>query len=87
MNQWQLDMWQERTILLLTQPVWERGKEKTVNRREKRVGFFRERSFTFSLEFLAIGPLDPGKTRDKVAPHGKGYVWTPILWIFYNFRR
>ena len=36
-----IDMWQERTILLtkLTQPVWVREKEQTVDRIEKKVGF------------------------------------------------
>ena len=43
---------------------------------------FRERSSTFSLEFPAIGPSVSGETRSKVAPHGKGYAWVPILEIF-----
>ena len=36
-----IDMWQERTILLtkLTQLVWVREKEQTVDRRENIVGF------------------------------------------------
>ena len=37
---------------------------------------------TFSLEFPAIGPLISGETRSKIAPHGKGYAWVPVLGSF-----
>ena len=53
--------------------------------REKR-GIFREISSTFSLEFPAIGASNLGEPRDKVASHGKGYTWTPILWSFEKLR-
>ena len=29
-----------------------------------------------------IGSSNPGEPRGKVAPHGKGYVWVPVLWSF-----
>ena len=57
-----------------------------MNRKEKIVGFL-ERSPTFSLEFPAIGPSDPGEPRDKVAPHCKSYEWVPVLWSFDNYGR
>ena len=50
------------------------------------MGFFRERRSTFSLEFPVIGPLNSGEARSKVAPHGKGYVWAPILRSFDKLR-
>ena len=50
------------------------------------MGFFRERSSIFSLEFLATGPSDSGEARSKVAPHGKGYVWAPVLRSFDKLR-
>ena len=43
---------------------------------------FRERSSTFSLDFLVIGLANSGETRSKVAPHGKGYAWVPVLRSF-----
>ena len=46
---------------------------------ERKEWDFRERNSTFSLEFLAIEPSDPGEPRDKVAPHGKAYYWVPVL--------
>ena len=48
---------------------------------------FRERSSTFSLEFLAIGPSNPGEPRSKIAPHGKSYVWVSDLWSFDKLRK
>ena len=44
--------------------------------------FFRERSSTFSLEFPTIGLSVFGEAISKVAPHGKGYAWVPVLWSF-----
>ena len=59
------------------------GRErKTKRERERKERDFRERSSTFSLEFPAIGPSVFGETRSKVAPHGKGYTWVPVLWSF-----
>ena len=46
----------------------------------------RERCSNFSLNFLTIGPSNPGEPRSKVAPHGKSYAWTPILWSFDKLR-
>ena len=69
---------------------WERRRERgriAKRRSEKSVGFFRERSSTFSLEFSAIGPSVSGEERSKVAPHGKGYVWVPVLWSFEKLRK
>ena len=51
------------------------------------MGSFRERSYTFSLEFPAIGPSVSGEARSKVAPHGKGYMWVPVLWSFEKLRK
>ena len=49
-----------------------------MNKREKREGFFRERSSTFSLEFPVIGPSVPNEPRGKVALRCKGYAWVPV---------
>ena len=46
---------------------------------ERKEWDFRERSYTFSLEFSAIGPSVSGEARSKVAPHGKSYTWVPVL--------
>ena len=64
---------------------WERreGRErKTKRERKRKERDFRERSSTFSLEFLAIGLSVSGEARRKVAPHNKGYTWVPVLWSF-----
>ena len=64
---------------------WERrgGRErKTKQERERKERDFKERSSTFSPEFPAIGSSVSGETRSKVAPHGKGYMWVPVLWSF-----
>ena len=69
----------------LDQMDWERkrGEEKEQTGREREsVGFFRERSSTFSLEFPAIGPASSDEARSKVAPHGKDYTWVPVLGSF-----
>ena len=61
---------------------WERrgGRErKTKRERERKERDFRERSFTFSLGFPMIGASVSGEARSKVAPHGKGYAWVPVL--------
>ena len=58
----------------------EKRGEKRENRREREsVGFFRERSSTFSLKFPAIGPSASGEARSKVALHGKDYTWVAVL--------
>ena len=62
------------------------GESKPRKEGEKRRAF-RERSSHFSLDFLAIGPSNPGETRDKVDPHCKSYAWVPVLWSFDNFGR
>ena len=68
-------------VLLTKSPNWfGEMKERESNReREGKCGIFRERSSTFSLKFPAIGPLASGEARSKVAPHGKGYTWVPVL--------
>ena len=43
---------------------------------------FRERSSTLSLGFPAIEPSVSDEARSKVAPHGKGHTWVPVLWSF-----
>ena len=48
---------------------------------------FREKSSNLSLSFPAIGPLNPGEPRSKVAPHGKGYAWALVLRSFDNSGR
>ena len=70
------------SCLNLDQMYWERkreGKREQTEEIGKVWDFFRERSSTFSLKFPAIGPSDSGEARSKVAPHGKDYVWVPIL--------
>ena len=54
--------------------------------REKR-RIFRERNSTLSLEFSAIGPSVFGEARSKVASHGKGYAWVPVLGSFDKLRK
>ena len=54
---------------------------------ERKEGDFRERSSTFSLEFPAIGLSVSGEARSKVAPHGKGYAWVPVLGSFDKLRK
>ena len=64
---------------------WERKKEggKGENGREREsVGFFRERSSTFSLKFPVIGPSASDEARSKVAPHGKDYTCVPVSGSF-----
>ena len=46
----------------------------------------RERSSTFSLEFPTIGQSISCEARSKLAPHGKGYAWAPVLWSFDKLR-
>ena len=70
---------------MLDQPSWE-GENKP-RKGERKERDFRERSSTFSLKFPVIGQSNPGEPRDKVAPHGKGYTWIPILWNFDNSER
>ena len=54
---------------------------------ERKEWDFRERSSTFSLEFPAIGLSVSGEARSKVSPHGKGYVWVPVLGSFDKLRK
>ena len=65
----------------LDQMDWERKREgKRENGREREsVGFFGERSSTFSLKFPAIGLSAFGEERSKVALHDKDYTWVPVL--------
>ena len=63
---------------LLAQPFGREEKEREKRERED----FRERSSTFSLDFSAIGLLNPGETRGKVDPHCKSYAWVLVLWSF-----
>ena len=80
-NQWQLDMWHERTILLTQVDPTSLGERERSNReRERERGrIFRERDSNFSLKFPVIGPSNPDELRDKVVPYDKGYAWTLIL--------
>ena len=52
-----------------------------------RKSYSRERVSNFSLDFPAIGPLVSGEARSKVAPHGKSYLWAPILWSFDKLQK
>ena len=82
-----MDTWHER-ISPLDQVLptgLGRGKEGIANREKMRD--FRKRVPTFSLEFPVIGPTIPEKTKGKVAPHSKSYVWVLVLWSFDNSRR
>ena len=62
-----------------------RGSNREIRERKgkrEKVRDFKERGSTFSLEFPAIGPSVSSEVRRKVAPHGKGYTWAPVLWSF-----
>ena len=48
---------------------------------------FRERTSSFSLGYLAIGPLDFDGARRENVLRGAGYAWTPGLRIFDNSKR
>ena len=63
----------------------EREREQTEER--WKVWYFREKSFTFSLEFPAIGPASSEEARSKFAPHSKDYVWVPVLGSFDKLRK
>ena len=67
-NQWQLDMWHERTILFTQVDPTSLGEGEPTKKERERGKIFRERNFTFSLEFPAIRQSNPGEPRDKVAP-------------------
>ena len=60
----------------------ERGKEG-----ERKEGNLRERGSNFSLNFPEIGPSVFSEARSKVAPHGNGYAWVPVMWSFDNSER
>ena len=70
---------------------WERRRErgKGANReiRERNGGIFNERGSNFSLNFPAIRLSVSDEVRSKVAPHGEGYTWVPVLWSFDNSMR
>ena len=55
--------------------------------RERKEEIFRERGSNFCLNFPTIGPSVFDEARSKVAPHGKGYAWAPVLWSFNNSGR
>ena len=79
----------ERTQILtplFSQMVWE-GKLEREKEGERNEGILRERVFNFSLNFPAIEPSNSDEPRSKVAPHGKGYAWAPILWSLENSGR
>ena len=48
---------------------------------------FRERSISFSLGYLAIGPLDFDGARRGNVLRGVGYAWTSGLRVFDNSKR
>ena len=48
---------------------------------------FRERSTSFSLGYLAIGPLDFDGARRRNVLREAGYAWTPGLRVFDNSKR
>ena len=69
---------------------WERrrgGERKTKQERERKERDFRERISIFSLEFSAIEQSVSGEARSKVAPHGKGYAWVPVLGTFDKLQK
>ena len=61
-----------------------KGRERETNREREieKERVFRERGSTFSLKFPAIGPSVSGRTRRKVAPHGKDNTWVPVSGVF-----
>ena len=63
-----------------------RGEEEREMEGEKGEEGVRERNSTFSLDFPAIGPSNPGEARGKVDPHCKGYAWVLGLWSFDKLR-
>ena len=48
---------------------------------------FRERKSNFSLDFPMIEQSVSDEARRKVAPHGKGYVWAPVLGSFDKLQK
>ena len=71
--------------IIFSQTVWGEGKEREKEGERERE--LKERSSTFSLSFLTIGPLNPGETRGRVDPHYKSHTWVSILWSFDNSER
>ena len=63
--------------------IWRRKKRG----KKKKNTDFRERVSNFSLNFPAIGPSIFGEAKNKVAPHGKGYTWAPVLGSFDKLQR
>ena len=65
-----------------------KGREKkSKQERERKERDFKERSSTFSLDFPEIRPSVSGEARSKVAPHGKGYAWVPVLGSFDKLQK
>ena len=58
------------------------GGEKTERGEKEEEESFRVRSSHFSLDFPVIGSSNSGKTRSKVDPHCKSYMWVPEVWTF-----
>ena len=73
-------------VPILTNLVWERERERG-KPTERECEIFRERSFTFSLEFPSIGPASSDEARSKLAPHGKDYAWVPVLGSFDKLQK
>ena len=88
-SQWEVDTWQVRghQVDPYLLPTGLGGKKRKKERKKEKERSFRERSSTFSLDFSMIGPLNSGKTRGKVDPHCKSYMWVPVLWSFDNSER
>ena len=87
-NQWKVDMCQVRgpklDSSLLPNGLGRKMRERKGESEKERD--FRERDSNFSLNFPAIGPSNPGEPRSKVAPHGKSYTWTLVLWSLEKLR-
>ena len=88
-SQWELNTWQVRGHQVDSYPLPNGlgGKIEKEKKRKEKGREFRVRGSTFSLDFPAIDPLNHGKTRGKVDPHYKSYVWVPVLWSFDNSGR
>ena len=51
------------------------------------MGFFRERSSTFSLEFPTIGPVAGSGARERVDPHSESFASRPVLGSFDKLQK
>ena len=79
-EKWTLGM--RGQVLLTKSPNWFGERKEGERPTERERDLFRERSSHFSLKLPTIGPSVFGKARSKVAPHGKGYKWVPVLGSF-----